>query len=314
MTITASNIFNISSASAVNPPYYELSKKYASDNSAAPLNTIADAFKSMLGDTNIITGTYNGGTSTGQYGVSMIADCGNFRLLFGHGSSRYSIGITYDTPTYTTHWVNDDSFGSHINHVYIYHNITYRDYWAANLQCQIVKDSDTDTYYLITNNSATSAKHVVSYAFGSFGYSDRLFLLDLYQTGTDISGYNPELSSFSYNSMCLKKNSDGTIVSKPGIFCPWFLFDRTKTRGAVSGSTSTAKKYVSGIFIWDLASATESTEARELLAEVPPTKLGRISTYSGVSRGTMFNNYNNVVAVDNIVIPWTGSANDTFIV
>ena len=329
MTINVSSIQAIQEGTGVvyvHPPYYEESPyKPTIDSSlshSAQLAALASVFKETLGSSNVITGSYAYSNDATYTGYSLIANCGNFRLLIGHLAAyaykEFRIGITYDDPSYTTYAYNFSStlkslFGSHINYTsFRYYDTSAK--WYDGFKCQLIKDTDTNTFYLVCSSTNSNIVSNLCYAFGNFGTSDKVFLMNLTQTGTGTSNYDPQTANpLSYNCACLKKDSNGLVTSHNSLFYPLYLFDRVTTKGAVSGSSIDAKKYISGVQVWDMDDRANYLDARELLVQIPPTKLGRVSTYSTVPRGTTFNHYNNIVAIDNVIVPWSGNSSTPFV-
>lgn len=308
------------------PAYYEESpyKPTLSGSTTFPaiINAIASAFKELLGDENVITGMYDKKSNASYVGYSMIANCGNFRIIIGHLTSYYSgvpfrIGITYDNPTYTEYCGdNSGSFGDHINHVTKNYTGSGSSQWTTGFQCQLIQDTETNTFYLLFNDSSTGGSTSKRcYALGSFGVNDNIFLLTLTNSSTDNSAANPDSgSTYAGNCASLENNNDEIIHHTSNLFSPLFLFDRATSKAGLSGTSSTAKKYVSGVMIWETNVTADASESQKLFAVIPPSKLGRISTTTEIPRGTMFNNFKNVVAIDNVLIPWTGDPEQSFIV
>ena len=327
MSIIASNVHIVKRLSAIELlPYYDdsptksLPYSYSDGDSyiSGLLSCLADCLKEVLGDSNVTTGLYATGSSYNVvFGGSLIANFVNFRLLIGvsYNSSdavHYtSIGITYDTPTYTTYTNSNRSFGNHIVNTRWLTGFRFN----GNSKCQLIKDSVNDNYYLLIAGDSTSSKPAtLGFAIGKFGVENQILLIPMYNTSTTVSNYNPDAGSFASNCVSIETTSAGVVTHLNSVY-PAYLFSSATTNGAVSGSSSTATRYVSGMCVWDLnASANDKLDAVTLFTVIPSSMIGRISTYQTIPEGTMFNDYNYiVVAGSNMVIPWTGSPDTPFI-
>ena len=321
MTIIASSVNSMIDTAF--PAYYAESpyKPTRSGTSTDHLmiNALANAFKEVLGAENILVGAYCAASTAGKIGYSIIANCGSYRIVIGYclgyNGTPFKAGITFDNPTFTKYCGDGTAdFGDHI----IYKSFSYSkgtpNYWYTGLKCQVIKDDEMNVIYLLCKTTNADDSSSLCYAFGSFGVDNMCFGLSLTASGIDSTDFDPNSgSTFKPNCVSLKKVGD-VVTTHNDAFWPMYGFERAKTKGALSGSDSTAKRYVSGMCIWGDIDVVEQTSERPLRTIIPPNKLGRISTFSTIQRGAMFNNFRNIVAIDNVLIPWTGDPDQAFIV